>query len=77
MDRNKNTFDDFLEIEAGTGTGTFVDVNFPLNDALYWEDAAEAGGISLWQEEITWKRVSSFQDRTLWGPRGINPGDIN
>ena len=44
MDRNKNTVDDFLTIVAGSGTGTYVDHNFPISDALYWSDAGEANG---------------------------------
>ena len=77
MDRNKNTVDDFLTIVAGSGTGTYTDNNFPINDALYWKDAGEANGdMSNLESYISWERISS-SDHNLWGPRGINPQDIN
>jgi hypothetical protein len=34
MERNWNTTDDYASIIAGTDK--FEDVNFPVDDALYW-----------------------------------------
>ena len=39
MERNKNTTDDYLTIQAGSNK--YTDINFPTNDALYWKDAGE------------------------------------
>jgi len=80
MDRNKNSFDDFYAINAGSEK--FTDVNFPTDDGLFWADAGEAGGdmaqLASW---IDWKRVSdnSFPAHTFFGPDGkedITPEDI-
>lgn len=42
MDRNKNSFDDFYSINAGSTM--FTDVNFPTDDGLFWADAGESSG---------------------------------
>jgi len=82
MERNKNTFDDYLTIQSGADK--YTDINFPWQDALYWKDAGEAGrDMAQIESWIDWKRISddSFPDHTFWGPGGsvasVNPTDIN
>lgn len=82
MERNKNTFDDYLTIQAGDDK--YTDINFPWQDALYWKDAGEAGrDMAQIESWIDWERISSpnFPTHTFWGPSGsvasVNPQDIN
>ena len=81
MDRNKNTVDDFINIVKRDSSNKFVDHNFPINDALYWKDAGEAGrDMAQLESWIEWKRISDDDNLTFWGPKGkqsINPQDIN
>ena len=41
MRRLENTTDNFTAIL--NGTEKFTDVNFPIDDALYWVDAGQSG----------------------------------
>jgi hypothetical protein len=42
MERNKNTTNDFFGLQDKSGNdGLFTDVNFPIDDALFWYDAGE------------------------------------
>ena len=81
MERNRNTVDDFLTINAGTDK--YTDASFPTNDALYWADAPFARYmVSLYENNIEWQRISDdgFPEVTMWGPNGkesVNPQDIN
>ena len=84
MDRNKNTFDDYLMIQQADMKNKYSDVNFPIDDALFWMDTGEAGrDMHNIERYITWERISddgSLQDATFFGPDGIssvNPSDIN
>lgn len=80
MERNKNTYDDFLTINAGTNK--YTDPNFPKDDALYWKDAGEAGrDMAQLEGWVDWMRVSdsNFPNHSFFGPNGIssvNPQDI-
>ena len=83
MERNKNTFDDYNTIQAGSDK--YTDLNFPYGDALYWKDAGEAGrDMAQLESWIEWKRISNDSFPTLnpypksfWGPGGtiasVNP----
>jgi len=86
FDRNLNTTDDYEKIMADgvSGGGKYVDVNFPIEDALYWYDAGEIGSdMDKVDEYVTWMRVSdsSFPGKSFWGPNkkasDITPTDIN
>ena len=75
MWRNKNTFDDYTTIQAGSDK--YTDVNFPTNDALYWRDAGEAGrDMAQLEDSITWQRISDpdqdFPATSFFGPNGIS-----
>ena len=81
MERNKNTVDDYLTIQAGSNL--YTDANFPYDDALYWKDAGESSGdmadLEAW---IDWVRISddAFPATSFFGPNGlasVNPQDIN
>ena len=56
------------------GSELFTDVNFPKEDALYWEDFGEAGGIS--GNAVNWVRVSDTENfpgvESFWGPDGVD-----
>jgi len=69
MERNKNTTDDYDNIE-GSGN-QFTDVNFPISDALFWHDAGEVGrDMDQMDGFLHWMRVSDpeFPASTFWGP---------
>ena len=74
MQRNWNTTDDYNTIRTQTDE-KFVDINFPIEDAIYWQDFGEAGGLSTLN--IEWKRVSEpgFPSDNFWGD-GISVRDI-
>lgn len=56
------------------GSELFTDVNFPKEDALYWGDFGEAGGIS--GNAVEWVRVSDRDNfpgtESFWGPNGVD-----
>ena len=75
MSRNKNTFDDYLTIQAGSDK--YTDINFPYNDALYWSDAGESGrDMAQMENWIEWQRISDpnsdFPATSFFGPNGIS-----
>lgn len=75
MQRNWNTTDDYNTLKLDTAN-KFVDVNFPIEDAIYWQDFGEAGGLS--SQTINWQRISEpgFPSSDFWGPNGISVMDI-
>ena len=87
MERLRNTTDDFESLIANglPGGAMFNDVNFPIEDGLYWKDAGESVGDMAKMDDwgLTWMRVSdpNFPGKTFWGPNkssnDITPEDIN
>jgi hypothetical protein len=75
MQRNWNTTDDYNTIRTQT-EDKFVDINFPIDDAIFWQDFGEAGGLSTLN--IEWKRVTDpgFPSSNFWGENGISVRDI-
>ena len=62
-----------------SGDRKFSDPFFPTTDAVYWADIEfEARSLIASQAyDLQWHRASDiYQDRLLWGPRGVIPGDI-
>ena len=79
MERNWNTTDDYASII--TGSEKFVDVNFPVDDALFWPQFNEGGGNA--DRQVQWQRVSehsTFANKKFFGNNGassITVKDIN
>ena len=44
MERNWNTTDDYLTLK--NSSTKFEDINFPVEDAIFWHDFGEVGGLS-------------------------------
>lgn len=81
MLRNWNTTDDYETLSANwmAGDEKFTDINFPVDDAIYWADFNETGGLS--SIDVHWERISgdNFPSDVFWGPNGsssISPTDI-
>ena len=72
--------DDFDAIMRGSTK--FTDVNFPIDDGIYWADAGQQH-LSLSRiNDLSWVRLSDkYTERSdrdnFWGTNGIEPGDIN
>jgi hypothetical protein len=79
MERNWNTTDDYEAIV--NGSTKFEDVNFPVNDALFWPQFNEGGSNA--DTTVQWNRVSEhqlFSDKKFFGNNGadsITVKDIN
>jgi hypothetical protein len=83
IDRLLYKNEDFNSVLKNAGSSpSWVDESFPFPQAVYWDDMrVDASSDNSWIDSYAdWTRLSdafSGDKYSLWGEKGIEPGDVN